>query len=60
MPFSDLEQENDLIMSLSPDLAPSTPRDVTEDILISTDAPTPFVQSFKFGKGEEFKNASKI
>ena len=50
MPFCSGEQDSDLLMSLSSDFAhePSLHRDVTEDVLVPVDPPTPFNDSFEF------------
>ena len=49
-------------MSLSSHLEPelSSPRDVPEDVLISTDPSARFNDSFEFEEGEEFENASEL
>jgi len=38
----------------------SSPRDVTEDVLISVDPPAFFNDSFECEEGEEFENASEL
>jgi len=47
-------------MSLSRDLAPqtSTSRDVSKDVLCSTDPPTRFSHSYEFEEGDEYESAS--
>ena len=62
MSLPNLKQENDLHMSLFHDRAPetSTPRDVTEDVLNSTNPPTSFNHSCEFEEGEEFESVSEF
>jgi len=60
MSLPDLDQENDLPMSLSLAFDPqtSTPRDFTKEALDSTNPPTHFNHSCEFEEGEEFESAS--
>jgi len=60
--FPSIEEESDDSMPLSPNLKPEfrSPRDVTEDVLISAIPPAPFNDSFVFKEGEEFENASEL
>jgi len=62
MPLPSLEQESDLPLSLSPDLAPefSTPTDATEDFLVSAIPPATLNDSFKFEDGEESNRPSEL
>jgi len=62
MPLPSLEQESELPMSLSQDLAPytSSPKDVTEDILVYADPPILFNDSCEFEVGEQFDTASEL
>ena len=62
MPFSSLEQKSNHSLSLSPDLAlePSSYKDVTEDVLIFGDPPTPFTHSCELEEGEGFESASEL
>jgi len=62
MPLPSLEQESDLPVSLSPNLAlhTSSPKDVTEDVLVSANPPTPFNHSHEFEVVEDLKNPSEL
>jgi len=62
MPLPSLEQESDLPMSLSYDLTPhtSSPKDVPEDVLISSDPPTTLNDFCEFQEGEDFENLSEL
>ena len=55
VPLPSIEQEEDFPNSLSFDLAAhiSSPNDITEDVLVSVNPPTPFYESFEFEDGEE-------
>ena len=58
MPLPSLEQENDLPMSLSQDLAShtSSPMEVTDDILVPFEPPAPFNNSSEFEVGEDLES----
>ena len=62
MPLCSVEREGDFLPSLSQDLAPhtSSPMDVTEDALVSTDPPAPFHHSREFEEGEDLESASEL
>ena len=62
MHFSSLKQKSNRFLSLSPDLAlePSSYKDVTEDVLILVDPPTPFTHSCELEEGEGFESASEL
>ena len=62
IPLPSLEQESDLRISLSQDLAShsSSPKDVTEDILIFVDPPAPFNHSCEFEVDEDLGNPSEF
>jgi len=62
MPLPDLQQEDDLHMSLSHKFAPqpSTVSDITKDFLVSANPPTRFNHSCELRKGEEFESTSEF
>ena len=61
-PLPSLDQESGFLLSLSPALAPefSSPTDVIEDILVSTDPPTTLNDSFKFEEGDKCGNLREL
>jgi len=62
MPLPNLELESDLPTSLSSDLASytSSPKDVTEDILVYVDLPTTLNDFCKFQVGEQFDTIGEL
>jgi len=62
MPFPSLEQEGDLLMSLSPDLAPtpSSHKNIANGVLIYADPPALFNDSCKFERHEQFDTVSEL
>ena len=62
MSLLNLEQESDLPLPLSPELAPCTnsQEDITDDVLIYADPTTLFNDSFESAKGQESENASEL
>ena len=61
-PLPSLEQENDLPMSLSPDLAPCTsaPKGITDDVLVSADPPTTLNNFYEFDVGEHYDTICEL
>ena len=57
-----LDQENDIPVSLSPNLAPHTSShtDVIDDVLVSTDRPTTLHDSFEVEAGRALVSASEL
>ena len=55
MHLSSLDQESDFPLSLSPDLAPciSSPKGITDDVLVSIDSPTTPNEFCEFKVGEQ-------
>ena len=62
MPLPSLELENGLPMSLSYGLSPkpSSHNDVSDDVLIYADPPSPFNDSFEFEVGVDVENANEL
>jgi len=57
-----LDQENDLLMSLPPNLAPrtSSPKGITDDVLVSANPPTTLNHFCEFDVGEQSDNISEL
>jgi len=62
MPLPSLERESDTHTSLSADLVPhtSSPKDVTEDVLVYANPPTSFNHSLEFEVDEDLENPSEL
>jgi len=62
MPLPSLDLESDFPLFLSHALAPefSTPTDIIEDVLVSTNPPTTLKDSFEFEEGDECGNPSEL
>jgi len=62
MPLPSLEQESDSPLFLPPTLAPapSSHKDVTDDVLIYAGPPAPFNDSYEFEVGEQFDTAGEL
>lgn len=62
MPLPSLEPDSDLPMSVSQDLSPhtSSPKGITEDVLVSADPLAPFNHSSEFEVGEDLENPSEL
>jgi len=62
MPLPSLDQENSFLPSLSEDPTPytSSPKDVTEDVLVFAQLPTTLNDSFEFEEGDECGNPSEL